>query len=68
MLYRVYLAWSGFELTTSVVIGTDCIKYLDKIGISLFHFVYAMHEVQYNYKATGTSSENHKTVIQNIYR
>jgi hypothetical protein len=25
MLYRVHLAWVGFELTTSVVIGTDCI-------------------------------------------
>ena len=25
MLYQVHLAWTGFELTTSVVIGTDCI-------------------------------------------
>ena len=25
MLYQVHLAWAGFELTTSVVIGTDCI-------------------------------------------
>jgi hypothetical protein len=25
MLYRVHIAWSGFELTTLVVIGTDCI-------------------------------------------
>ena len=25
MLYRVHLAWVGFELTTLVVIGTDCI-------------------------------------------
>ena len=25
MLYRVHLAWAGFELTTIVVIGTDCI-------------------------------------------
>ena len=25
MLYRVHLAWSGFELTTLVVIGTDYI-------------------------------------------
>jgi hypothetical protein len=24
MLYRVYLAYVGFELTTLVVIGTDC--------------------------------------------
>jgi hypothetical protein len=24
MLYRVHLTWSGFELTTLVVIGTDC--------------------------------------------
>ena len=25
MLYRVHLGWAGFELTTLVVIGTDCI-------------------------------------------
>ena len=25
MLYQVILAWVGFELTTLVVIGTDCI-------------------------------------------
>jgi len=25
MLYRVHLAWAGFELTTLVMIGTDCI-------------------------------------------
>jgi hypothetical protein len=25
MLYRVLLAWEGFELKTLVVIGTDCI-------------------------------------------
>jgi len=24
MLYRVHLAWAGFELVTLVVIGTDC--------------------------------------------
>ena len=24
MLYRVHLAWAGFEFTTFVVIGTDC--------------------------------------------
>ena len=26
MLYWVHLAWAGFELTTSVVINTDCIS------------------------------------------
>ena len=25
MLYRVHFAWAGFNLTTIVVIGTDCI-------------------------------------------
>ena len=25
MVYRVHLAWVGFELTTFLVIGTDCI-------------------------------------------
>jgi hypothetical protein len=24
MLYRVHLAWAGFEITSLVVIGTDC--------------------------------------------
>jgi len=24
MLYRVHLAWVGFDLTTLVVVGTDC--------------------------------------------
>jgi hypothetical protein len=32
MLYRIHLAWAGFEPTTSVVIGTDCIgSYLTTI-------------------------------------
>ena len=26
MVYRVHLAWAGFELTTLVVISTDCIS------------------------------------------
>ena len=25
MVYQVHFAWAGFELTTLVVIGTDCI-------------------------------------------
>ena len=25
MLYQVHLVWAGFELTTLVMIGTDCI-------------------------------------------
>jgi hypothetical protein len=25
MLYRAHVAWAGFELTTLMVIGTDCI-------------------------------------------
>ena len=32
MLHRVHLAWAGFEPTTSVMIGTDCIgSYLTTI-------------------------------------
>ena len=30
MLYRVHLAWVGFELATLVVIGTDCIDKFEK--------------------------------------
>ena len=32
MLYRVHLAWTGFELIKLVVIGTDC------IGSCKFHY------------------------------
>jgi len=31
MLYRVHLAWEGFELTTLAAIGTDCIDNYHKI-------------------------------------
>jgi hypothetical protein len=33
MLYRVHLAWAGFELTTLVEIGTEC------IGTSNYHTI-----------------------------
>ena len=33
MLYRVHLAWAGFELTTLVVIGTDYIVGVDPTTI-----------------------------------
>ena len=36
MLYRVHLTWAGFELTTLVVIGTDCI---DKTCKSNYHMI-----------------------------
>jgi hypothetical protein len=38
MLYRVHLTRAGFELTTSVVIGTDCIDSY----ISNYHMVMTM--------------------------
>jgi hypothetical protein len=38
MLYRVHLTRAGFELTTSVVIGTDCIGSY----ISNYHMVMTM--------------------------
>jgi hypothetical protein len=33
MLYRVHLSWAGFELTTLVVIGTDCIVVINPTTI-----------------------------------
>ena len=33
MLYRVHLAWMGFDLTTLLVIGTDCTGSLNPINI-----------------------------------
>jgi hypothetical protein len=40
MLYRVHSAWVGFELTTLVVIGTDCIGSY----ISNYHLITATTE------------------------
>jgi hypothetical protein len=42
MLYWVNLAWTGFELTTLVVIGTDCIgeDFISLFNLFLIHFVY----------------------------
>jgi len=36
MLYRVHLVWAGFELTTLVLIGTDCTK---GSGKSYYHTI-----------------------------
>jgi len=33
MLYRVHLAWAGFELTASVVVGTKCIVIVNLTAI-----------------------------------
>jgi hypothetical protein len=36
MLHRVHPAWVGFELTTLVVIGTDCIgSYVEVVSVPL---------------------------------
>jgi hypothetical protein len=48
MLYRVHLAWVGFELKMLVVIGTDCIasykekqfSYKIQFGISHAQIIY----------------------------
>jgi hypothetical protein len=36
MLYRVYLAWAGFKLTTLVVIGTDSVQVRNIVDIKSF--------------------------------
>jgi len=36
MLYRAHLAWAGFELTTLVVLGTDCIGSCKSIFKTIF--------------------------------
>ena len=33
MLYRVHLVWAGFEITTLVVICTDCIRVINPTAI-----------------------------------
>ena len=43
MLYRVYLALTGFELTTLVVTGTDCIG-----GYKFNYHTNTITMVQYN--------------------
>ena len=37
IMYRVHFAWAGFELTTSVVIGTDCIGSCNPTTIRSHH-------------------------------
>ena len=37
LLYRIHLAWMGFELTTLVVIGTDCIDRILVINPTTMH-------------------------------
>jgi hypothetical protein len=46
MLYRTYLAWAGFELTTLVVVGTDCIG----SSKSNYHTITATTDPFYTYK------------------
>jgi hypothetical protein len=45
MLYRVYLAWAGFELTMLVVIGTDCID--SYISFLLGNKIYGVQKIQW---------------------
>jgi hypothetical protein len=41
MVYGVHLAWVGFDLTTLVVIGTDCIgSYKSNLNIAEFNMTY----------------------------
>ena len=47
MLYRVHLAWAGFELTALVVIATDCIGSINPLpydedhnGLYLLRIIY----------------------------
>ena len=44
MLYRVHLAWAGFELTTLVMIGTDCIDSCK----SNYHTITAMTALKFS--------------------
>ena len=39
MLYQVHLDWAGFELTTLVVIGTDCIGSCISNLILIIHYI-----------------------------
>ena len=52
MLYRVHLAWTRFELTTLVMIGTDCIsssksnyRMITTTTAPLFHCKFCIHYV-----------------------
>ena len=63
MLYRVHLAWTGIELTTLVVIGTDCISsnkskyhmittmaapaYIDPLMLSTFSVMNVKQKINY---------------------
>jgi len=58
MLYRVYRAWTGFELKTLVVIGTDCIDSCK----SNYHTIRDDHDGPY--KETGYVYE---PIRSNVY-
>ena len=60
MLYRVHLAWAGFEPTTVVVIGTEC------IGSNKSNY----HTITTTIKYNGCFSEARKKLVnqaKNIY-
>ena len=63
MLYRVHLAWAEFELTTLVVIGTDCIgsyksttilsrprRPLTYIAVAIVNFNYLYFVLSFRYE------------------
>ena len=77
MLYRVHLAWVGFELTTLVVKGTDCIgSYKSNyhtikvahsvLGLNMY-FIYLLYRYS-NIFVTAPSPENLKTVFEFIFK
>jgi hypothetical protein len=68
MLYRVHLAWTGFELTTLVVIGTGCIGSYK----SNYHTIMTTtapadwrnrHVSQTNYPVTGNMQRTTTTLL-----
>ena len=70
MLYQVHLAWVGFDLTMSVVIGTDCLssyKVINPTIIQSWPWCPPPPPQQY-LKAMDTGSEPHITWRVHLYK
>ena len=74
MLYRVYLTWAGFELTTLVVIGTDCIGSCKSNYHTMVIGTDCINRCKYtlpcccgNNRAKDFLSQNHRKILFIIY-
>jgi hypothetical protein len=67
MLYQVLLAWVGFELTTSMVIGTDCISSCNPHSLFIWEtLTLQSFELNLYIQSGNNLPSTNKTVCHNI--